>query len=381
MNHSKEGDLMKNYTSFSAVLQKIIPSEEVTPILQEIGVVDTARKFTVHKLFLFLVEATGNQWKGYRDGEQRLAEVGLDPVDHSTISLKAKNVPYEVFKRLLNLVISKCNRQTIRKLAIPKELLVVDSTKVTVGLGHLPWAHLSGSKAGIKLHVALLPDQGKLYRVKESLGNDPDLKHCESVLDLVRILIADRAYVKLSTFDSYMEQGQKFVIRIQGNIHLHELVSRNRKAAFRGTVTEDLTCLLGTKTKRTQHRFRVVKLLDPEGNPVVLATNLHWHSPESIAEIYKKRWKIEVFFRWIKQHFSIKKLYGTTQNAVYGQLFVALILYVVLEFLFRQGNTFVHPSARLSFTTFHRLLGIGKLPVEWNVYLANFITLPNPEFG
>ncbi|NUU58903.1 transposase, partial [Paenibacillus agri] len=79
--------------------------------------------------------------------------------------------------------------------------------------------------------------------------------------------------------------------------------------------------------------------------PVLLATNLHWHSAESIAEIYKKRWQIEVFFRWIKQHLNIPKLFGTTPNAVYGQLYVALLVYVLLKLLFDEGQKVVHWSA------------------------------------
>jgi hypothetical protein len=376
--YPKEGDLMKQCTSYATILQKVMTKEEVEAILEALGVIDTARKFTFYDLLLFLVEAAGHQWEGYRDGEQRMASVGLRTVDHSTLSKKAKSVPFLVFKQLLRRMIKKCSRPVRRKLGIPKALLVVDSTKVTVGKGRLPWAPLSGSKAGIKLHVALLPERREIYQVTESTGNSPDLHHCGSVLDSAYILVADRAYVKLSTFDSYMKQGQKFVIRLQDNTHFHEPVQRERKQAFGGTITSDFTCLLGTQAKRTQHAFRVVQLSAPNGELVILATNLHWYSPEAIAQIYKQRWEIEVFFRWIKQHFNIKMLYGTTENAVYGQLYSALLLYVLLAFLFHQGQTFVHVTARLSFTEFHRLAGIGKLPVEWVVYLVNFIVLPNP---
>ncbi|HEY4429721.1 MAG TPA: transposase, partial [Paenibacillus sp.] len=137
------------------------------------------------------------------------------------------------------------------------------------------------------------------------------------------------------------------------------------------SVEQDLTCQLGKNLALSQNRFRVVILKDPKGNPVILATNLHWHSAERIADIYKKRWQIEVFFRWIKQHLNIPKLFGTTPNAVYGQLYTALLIYVLLKFLFEQGNAVVHGSAKLTFADFDRLFTLQTLPPEWEIYLAN----------
>ncbi|MNN70814.1 Transposase DDE domain protein [compost metagenome] len=122
----------------------------------------------------------------------------------------------------------------------------------------------------------------------------------------------------------------------------------------------------------------MITLKDPKGNPVVLATNLHWHSAEQIAAIYKKRWQIEVFFRWIKQHLNIPRLFGTTPNAVYGQLYVALLVYVLLKFLFEQGNASVHFSAKLTFADFDRLFTLQTLPPEWRIYLAN-TTFPSTK--
>ncbi|MGG6310479.1 transposase [Paenibacillus macerans] len=110
---------------------------------------------------------------------------------------------------------------------------------------------------------------------------------------------------------------------------------------------------------------------------LILATNLHQHSAERIAHIYKTRWQIEVLFRWIKQHLNVTKLFGTTPNAVYGQLYTALLVYVLLKFWFEQGNSWVHVSARLSFAQFDRLFKLEKLPVEWKSYLMNEISFPN----
>ncbi|WP_275667875.1 transposase, partial [Paenibacillus oryzisoli] len=102
-------------------------------------------------------------------------------------------------------MIKQCNRKTRRSLGIPQELLIVDSTKITTGLGRMPWAPLKGEKAGVKLHVALLADRGELYKVTETTGNDPDMKSCPILQDCQRILVADRAYGKHAWFDDYQE--------------------------------------------------------------------------------------------------------------------------------------------------------------------------------
>ncbi|MGG1556495.1 IS4 family transposase [Paenibacillus ferrarius] len=370
---------MDKSTVLSTILQRVIPKETIDFFMGELAVVDVARKFTVYDLFLFLSEAAFQQWKGYRDGEQRMAQSGLRKVNYSTLSKKAKDVPFELFKRLLHHMIQLCNRKTRRALGIPKELLVVDSTKITTGLGRMPWAPLKGEKSGVKLHVALLVDRGEVYKVTETTGNEPDIKSCPSLQDSQRILVADRAYGKHARFDEYQEQQERqyFVIRLRDNTIFHEPIHRKRKQPFEGTIHQDFTCQLGKNKWLTKHRFRVVILEDPKRNPVILGTNLHWHSAEKIAHIYKQRWQIEVFFRWIKQHLNIPMLFGTTPNAVYGQLYTALLVYVLLKFLFDQGNATVHASAQLTFVEFDRRFTLQVLPPEWQVYLCLHFTPPS----
>lgn len=364
---------MKKSTSLTNILQLVIPEEKLRPILEELNYVDVGRKFTVYDLFLFLGEAAFQQWNGYRDGEQRMARSGLRSVDHSTLSKKAKDVPYELFKRLMNVMIGLCNRKTKRVLGIPKELLIVDSTTISVGLGRLPWAPMKGKKAGVKLHAGIIGDRIELHKVTETTGKEHDLNSCKDLLDSHYILVGDRSYGKHELFDLYQEQKnrQYFVIRLHNNTTFTNPIPRNRKRPFSGSIEQDLTCQLGKNNALSKNRFRVVILKDPKGNPVVLATNLHWYSPEGIAAIYKKRWQIEVFFRWIKQHLNIPRLFGTTENAVYGQLYMALLVYVLLKFLFEQGSAAVHFSAKLTFADFDRLFTLQTLPPEWKICLAN----------
>ncbi len=84
---------------------------------------------------------------------------------------------------------------------------------------------------------------------------------------------------------------------------------------------------IGTTQNRAENYFCLVKVLDTKGNVLHLVTNRFDLEPEEIAEMYKSRWAIELFFKWMKQHLNIKKFYGQSENAIYSQVFMALIVF------------------------------------------------------
>lgn len=107
--------------------------------------------------------------------------------------------------------------------------------------------------------------------------------------------------------------------------------------SHKANVTADFTCMLGTPQKQTKKRHRVVQFMDHEGKEIRVVTSLMDITAEEIANMYKSRWAIESFFRWIKQNLNVPVLFGPTKKAVFNQLFAALIAYVCLKFLHTQG--------------------------------------------
>lgn len=158
----------------------------------------------------------------------------------------------------------------------------------------------------------------------------------------------------------------------------HDARPSKRRRPTDSPIEEDLTCQLGTGANRSVKRHRVVVLRDPAGNLVILATSLKRISAEKIAEIYKLRWQVEVFFRWIKQHLNVPALFGTTPNAVFSQLFIALLVYVLLKSVFDQVQPAVPVFCRVSFAEFARLLALQLLPAEWVILLSRY---KNPNNG
>lgn len=287
-------------------------------------------------------------------------------------------MPFAVFKELFHLLVRKCNRETRRKLAFPKELLLIDSTTMTVGKTRLPWAPYHGERAAVKLHVALRAQSGQPLSVTETVGSRHDGPVCESLENPDFIMVMDRAYGKLERLDRYKQDGQSFVIRLRDNVHIEKPYALRRQVVPNSSVVGDITCRLGTPQCRSKQRHRVVIFRDFEGREIRVVTDLMGLAAEQIALIYKARWQIEVFFRWIKQHLNIPTLFGTTENAVYGQLFSALIVFVLLKWLFDGAKQTIPRHADFSFVRFARLLLLNQLPVEWSIRIQHLITL---EFG
>lgn len=361
---------MKKSTMFQSMLQSVLTKEEIAPIIELVGYNDTARTFTVYTLLQYWTQAAFDEWDGFRDGADRAALCGLTKADYSTFSKKAKAVPFNLFKKLFQLVLQKCNRQARRQLKLPKELLLIDSTTVTVGKTRLPWAPFHGERAGIKLHVAFHPASGQPIDVVETIGSRHDGPVGEQLANDAFILVQDRAYGKIERFDRYLDEGQSFVIRLKDNVHLVNPHALRRQENEHSLVVRDITCQIGTKQCRSEKRHRVVIFDDGHGHEIRVVTNLRTISAEQIADIYKARWQIELFFRWIKQHLNVPSIFGTSENAVYGQLYAALIVYVLVKFLFDTGSSIVPKHAELTFAQFTRLLLLDRLPDIWLVKLA-----------
>lgn len=212
----------------------------------------------------------------------------------------------------------------------------------------------------------------------KTVGSKHDGPVSEGLSHVDYIMVMDRAYAKLERLDRYKENGQSFVIRLKDNVHIEKPRALRRQQNPNSSVIRDITCQLGTTQCRSEQRHRVVIFQDFEGREIRIVTDLMQVTAEQIAEMYKARWQIEVFFRWIKQHLNIPTLFGTTENAVYGQLFTALIVYVLLKWLFDTTTSAVSKHAPLSFARFTRLFSLHLLPTEWKVTIQQIIQFYNP---
>ncbi|WP_438497050.1 IS4 family transposase [Paenibacillus sp. IHBB 3054] len=360
---------MNKHTQFLAVFKQVLTPQEVEDVTGQTRYVDTATKVTVGLLLDYFVKACYRGWSGFRESARLGPSFDLPKVHHSTLSGKAGEVPYEIFKRI-QMLVKKCNRKTRRHLNLSKDLLLIDSTTITAPNSQMSWAPYKKFRGGIKLHVAFSHGQHSLVNVEETIAKHYDAPLGEVLADSDYILMQDRAYGKISRLDQYVHHGQSFVIRLKNNLHLLKPRNLRRPAEGDMKIVRDITCYIGQGKCQSVKRHRVVEFENDRGEVVRVVTDLRKESPGVIAEIYKARWQIEVFFRWIKQHLNVPCLFGTTEKAVYSQLFVALTVYVLLRYVFEGIHRNVPAFAQLTFWEFMQYWRIFNLPLEWQVQFS-----------
>ncbi|BBH21762.1 hypothetical protein Back11_31070 [Paenibacillus baekrokdamisoli] len=133
----------------------------------------------------------------------------------------------------------------------------------------------------------------------------------------------DRGYVDYAAYDRFCMNQIFFVTRLKNNAVIEPLLTYDLPP--NSTVSLDEKIRVGTQQKRMKHPLRMVQTVDSEGNLLFLLTNRFDLTADEIGEMYRSRWAIETFFKWMKQHIKIKTFYGTSENAVMNQVWMALI--------------------------------------------------------
>jgi IS4 transposase len=140
--------------------------------------------------------------------------------------------------------------------------------------------------------------------------------------------VFDRGYLDYAKFDDYCDRGIFFVTRTKRNTVIHPLESFTLPADS-GMLTDEMV-VVGTPQKRMENVLRLIHSVDSEGNPVAILTSRFDLEADEIGQIYRERWAIETFFKWMKQHVRIQGFYGTSQRAVMNQVWMALIAFCLL---------------------------------------------------
>jgi len=222
--------------------------------------------------------------------------------------------------------------------AIDGTVYALDSTTIDLCLSIFPWAKFRKRKGGIKLHT-LLDLQGSIPTFIEITKA---LIHDVNILDLLipengAFYIMDRGYLDFKRLFILHQAGSYFITRAKDNLKFIRVYSHkvDKSSGLRCDQTVRLTGYYSN-----QHypvHFRRVKYFDAEQNKnLVFLTNNFKLSPMIISELYRNRWKVELFFKWIKQHLRIKAFYGTSQNAVKTQVWIAICTYLTVAILKKQ---------------------------------------------
>ena len=211
----------------------------------------------------------------------------------------------------------------------------LDSTTIDLCLSLFPWAHFRTTKAAVKMHTLL-----------DLRGNIPSFIHISDgklhdvhALDMLvpeagAIYVMDRGYVDFARLYRLHEAGAFFVTRAKSNLNAHRVYSAATDRTT-GVIADQMIALDGHYTKRDYPvHLRRVRFRDSKTDKIlVFLTNMTAQPALTICDLYKSRWQVELFFKWIKQHLRIKAFYGTSENAVKSQIWIAVSVYVLVAII------------------------------------------------
>lgn len=265
----------------------------------------------------------------------------LESISFSQLGRRLNQIPTEVFQELfLDLVAQiheKSQYEQRRKTTTP--LKIIDSSTLPLNLNNHKWAEFRKTKSGIKLHLRLVyVEKGCSYPDKAVLTNakEHDRGQLEVLVDDKECMyVFDRGYLDYERFDRMTDDGYFFVSRLRKNAVTHSIETFHLPKE--SSVLSDEMISLGTAQSLAGNEFRLLKVMDSKGNELHLITNRFDLSADEIAELYKSRWAIELFFKWLKQHLNIKKFYAQSEQGVHNQVYIAMIVYCL--YVLAQLNT------------------------------------------
>lgn len=330
-------------STFMQLFQPIFSKEIWTKINQEVPDLDKrVRKLKTNQLTLLISNSQLQEHRALRKISASVNSndfgrtIGLESISHSQISRRLGVLPIKVsemlFKNLINKIAQKKGFGFIRQRL--GKLYMIDASIISLCLTRYPWAKFRKTKSGVKMHLRLsfdgiaVPDEVIITPAKTA-----DKKKLDEliVVDLDALNIFDRGYVDYRLFNEYCKKGILFVTRLKDNAVV-EFIGQ-RPVEEDSLIEEDLDVILGTNSRKMEHKLRVITIDDSVNEPFSIITNDFARSAEEFGEIYRYRWQIELFFKWLKQHTQIKHFYGTSETAVINQILLALMTYCALILL------------------------------------------------
>jgi len=268
----------------------------------------------------------------------KLKHLGVkQPPKRSTLSYANAHRPWEMFRDLFYETLTMC--RTIspdnRKFRFKNKLLSLDSSTISLCLSLFPWAKFRRTKGAIKLHLLLDHDGYLPAFALISNGKKPDVTvACQVPLAPGSIVAMDRGYNDYKLFSCWTMSGIFFVTRLKDNADytiLEDLpVPQNRNI-----LSDQLIRFAADKaTKDCPHTLRKIVVWDEtQQRDIVLLTNHLDFGSTTISAIYKDRWQIELFFKALKQNLKVKTFVGTSENALFIQIWTALIAMLLIKYL------------------------------------------------
>jgi len=265
----------------------------------------------------------------------KLYHLGISQVSRTSLGRVNESQPYELYEALFQKLLSRCQGVAPRHgFRFRNKLYSLDATTIDLCLSVFPWAKFRTTKGAVKLHVGVNHEGYLPEFISITDGKCHDITAARALrLPRGSIVAMDRGYTDYSWYNALNSGGISFVTRQRKNAS-YRIINRSKVTQSKGITSDQKIQLTGVKAKICTVPLRRIGYRDPEtGKHYVFLTNNFQLAANTIAEIYKSRWQIELFFKWIKQNLKIKSFLGTSRNAVMTQIWIAMCIYLILAWL------------------------------------------------
>jgi len=297
-----------------------------------------------------------------------------EPVRRSTLADANASRDWRIYAEFAQRLIAQARRLYAGDslgVDLGNAVYALDSTTIDLCLSMFPWAHFRSTKAAVKMHT-LLDLRGSIPSfIHISNGKMHDVHALDMLLpEPGAIYVMDRGYIDFARLYVLQQAGAFFVTRAKSNLDAHRVYS-SAPDRTTGVIADQTIALGGVRTSRDYPvHLRRVRFRDAETKKtLVFLTNQTALPALTICGLYKSRWQVELFFKWIKQHLRIKQFYGTSENAVKTQIWIAVSVYVLVAIIRKRLKLEASLYTLLqiiSVTMFEKLPLLSALSLEAN---------------
>jgi len=332
--------MLHQNTVFHSLL-KFVPWQKLDRSVEKFGADELSRRLSTKQHFIALLYGQFSGALGLREivtglasHETRLYHLGAAPVKRSTLSDANAKRPWQVFSELFAEMLKQVHRGLRR--TTKDAVLLVDSTSLQLNSLSADWATFSTDVFGAKAHIIYDPNADRPVYFAVTAANVNDITAAKAMpIQPGATYVYDLGYYDYGWWAALDEAGCRFVTRLKKNTVL--AVARENRVPKDSNIVSDRVGHLPSRLARNrknpmQAPVREIKvIITGTGKPLRIVTNDLDAPAQEIADLYKQRWQIELFFRWVKQTLRIKRFIGVSENAVRIQIAVALIAYLLLR--------------------------------------------------
>ena len=266
----------------------------------------------------------------------RLYHLGSAKLTRSNLARMNENKPYSLHEALFGKLLRHCQHLTPgHKFCFKNALYSLDASTIDLCLSAFPWTDFRTTKGAIKLHVGLnhsgyLPEFTVITE-----GKTTDIEVGRTLaFPTGSIMAMDRGYMDYAWFNQLTNKGIYFVTRLKSNAR-YKVIEHHAVQKNKGIISDQTIMFTANNAvKKCPIPLRRIVYRDIDtGKQYIFLTNHFKLAAKTIADVYKARWQVELFFKWIKQNLKIKSFVGTSKNAVMTQIWIALCVYLLIAFI------------------------------------------------